>query len=122
MNCVNGEINSSPRWSVAVDVDPMSLREAFEKSLAEATWLTEADEATIALAHSYIDYLERAEYEGEFDVFHKAMSVAGPNLQRTFSSLGLNPDARGNITAGAQSKESKVDELKKRRLQKEAAG
>lgn len=105
-----------------MDADPMSLREAFEKSLAEATWLTEADEATIALAHSYIDYLERAEYEGEFEVFHKAMSVAGPNLQRTFSSLGLNPDARGAITAGTQQKESKIDEIKKRRLQKATAG
>lgn len=120
MSYVSGEINSSPAGLVFVEGDFSSIRDCLDDALAEATWLTAADRPTIALAYRYLEYLEQAQYE-DFEMLHKAMSVVGPNLQKTLASLGLNPEARGAISKGLEEKRSKVDELKARRERKEAA-
>lgn len=105
---------------VCVADDFSSIRDCLDDALEEATWLSTADGPTIALAYRYLDYLEQAQYE-DFELLHKAMSVVGPNLQKTLASLGLNPEARGAISKGVEEKRSKVDELKARRERKEAA-
>jgi len=66
-------------------------------------------------------YLEEAEAEG-MEFYQRALAVAAPNLQKTLSSLGLNPEARGELK---KDKDAAVavnpfDELRKRRLKAEA--
>lgn len=101
---------------------PMTLSEAVQVSLSAATWLTPADEAAKTLAMGYARYVDDALDSGESDLIHKAYSVAGPNLQKTLTSLGLSPEARKELGASAGPGEvDPIDELKNKRIRKQAA-
>ena len=99
------------------------LATAVEKSLEAATWLSVADEATKELARGYATYVDDAHAAGEPDLIHKAYSVAGPNLQKTLTSLGLNPEARKELGVKGESQEvDPIDELKRKRAGRAQAG
>lgn len=96
---------------------------AVEKSLQAATWLTEADEAVKELARGYATYVDDAHALADSEMIHKAYSVAGPNLQKTLTSLGLNPEARKELGVKGESQEADpIDELKKKRAVRAQAG
>lgn len=99
------------------------LGEAVETSLTAATWLTEADEATKELARRYAALVDNANASGDLDLINRAHSTAGPNLQKTLTSLGLNPEARKELGVKGESQEvDPIDELKKKRAARTAAG
>lgn len=99
-----------------------SLVQAVQVSLGAAAWLTPADEATKALALGYAKYVDDAEMSGSGELIHKAYSVAGPNLQKTLTSLGLNPEARKELgVKGEYGEVDPIDELKNKRARKQAA-
>ena len=99
------------------------LATAVEKSLQAATWLTDADEAVKELARGYATYVDDAHNAGDSELIHKAYSVAGPNLQKTLTSLGLNPEARKELGVKGESQEvDPIDELKRKRAGRAAAG
>lgn len=85
---------------------------------------TKKDKAARELARHYANFIDEAISSGDPDAAQRAMEKVGPNLQRTLASLGLTPESRGELKAVAEvkPKESKLDEIRKRRLQKAAAG
>ena len=101
----------------------MGLLEAVDDAIRAADWLNEkADAGTIALARTYAAHVDDALDDGDPELIRKAISVAGPNLQKTLHSLGLNPESRGELGAkddGAA--KNPFDELKKRRVRAEKA-
>jgi hypothetical protein len=105
-------------------IDGMSpLTSAVEKSLQAATWLTDADEATKELARGYAAYVDGAHAAGDAELIHKAYSVAGPNLHKTLTSLGLNPEARKELGMKGDAQEvDPIDELKRKRAVRAQAG
>lgn len=99
------------------------LGTAVEKSLKAATWLSEADEATRELARRYAALVDDAVSLGEPDAINRAHAVAGPNLQKTLTSLGLNPEARKELGVKGESQEvDPIDELKAKRAGRSKAG
>jgi hypothetical protein len=99
------------------------LAAAVEKSLRAATWLTEADEATKELARGYASYVDAAHAAADAELIHKAYSVAGPNLHKTLTSLGLNPEARKELGVKGEAQEvDPIDELKRKRAVRAQAG
>ena len=99
------------------------LATAVEKSLEAATWLSEADEATKELARGYASYVDNAHALADPELIHKAYSVAGPNLQKTLTSLGLNPEARKELGVKGEAQEvDPIDELKRKRAGRAQAG
>ena len=99
------------------------LSAAVEAALTAAVWLTDADAATVALARGYAAYVDDAIALGDPDPIHKAYSVAGPNLQKTLTSLGLNPEARKELGVKGESQEvDPIDELKRKRAGRAQAG
>lgn len=100
-----------------------ALSSAVQKSLEAATWLTEADEATKELARRYAALVDDALLSGEADVINRAHAVAGPNLQKTLTSLGLNPEARKELGVKGDAQEvDPIDELKRKRAGRAQAG
>jgi hypothetical protein len=96
---------------------------AVQKSLEAATWLSEADEATKELARGYASYVDNAHALADPELIHKAYSVAGPNLQKTLTSLGLNPEARKELGVKGEAQEvDPIDELKRKRAGRAQAG
>jgi phage terminase small subunit len=99
------------------------LGAAVEKSLEAATWLSGADEATKELARGYASYVDNAHALADPELIHKAYSVAGPNLQKTLTSLGLNPEARKELGVKGEAQEvDPIDELKRKRAGRAQAG
>jgi|SRR5690242_2696631 len=99
------------------------LSSAVQKSLEAATWLTEADEATKELARRYAALVDDAVALGEPDAINRAHAVAGPNLQKTLTSLGLNPEARKELGVKGEAQEvDPIDELKRKRAGRAKAG
>lgn len=99
------------------------LSDAVEKSLQAATWLSEADEAAKELARGYAAYVDEAHARADPELIHKAFSVAGPNLQKTLTSLGLNPEARKELGVKGETQEADpIDELKRKRAGRAQAG
>lgn len=100
------------------------LSGAVEAAINAATWLKPADNATVALAKEYADYFDQTVVDGDPLMIQKAISVVGPNLQKTLHSLGLTPEARGELVAKGELKESAADELAKlrSRRQRKASG
>lgn len=97
------------------------MGEALTEALDAATWLTPADAATVELARQYAAYVDEALIMDDPEMIHRSLSVAGPNLQKTLTSLGLNPESRKQVMGGAK-EGGKLDELRKRRQQKVARG
>lgn len=97
------------------------MGEALAEALEAATWLTPADAATVELARQYAAYVDEALIMDDPEMIHRSLSVAGPNLQKTLTSLGLNPESRKQVMGGAK-EDGKLDELRKRRQQKVARG
>lgn len=100
---------------------PMTLSDAVDAALGAADWLTEKDAAASELARKYAALVDAALATGEMDAINKAHAVAGPNLQKTLASLGLTPEARGEL--GAKDEKGPVnplDELKAKRRAKAA--
>lgn len=104
---------------------------AFEISLSNADWLDEksADRATIELARYYCALIDDAEKQmADFPspessaALQKTYAIAGPNLQKTLTSLGLNPESRGELTAREEKVVNPFDELKRKRQEKRATG
>ena len=99
------------------------LATAVEKSLEAATWLTAADEATKELARRYAALVDNANALGDPDLINRAHSTAGPNLQKTLTSLGLNPEARKELGVKGEAQEvDPIDELKRKRAGRAQAG
>jgi hypothetical protein len=99
------------------------LLDAVEKSLKAATWLTEADIATKELARRYAVLVDDAIDSGDIAAINRAHAVAGPNLQKTLTSLGLNPEARKELGVKGESGEvDPIDELKSKRHIRAQAG
>ena len=99
------------------------LGAAVEKSLEAATWLSPADEATKELARRYAALVDDAVAAGEPDAINRAHAVAGPNLQKTLTSLGLNPEARKELGVKGEAQEvDPIDELKAKRGRRAQAG
>jgi hypothetical protein len=106
-----------------VSVELGRLSAAVEKSLAAATWLSEADEATKELARRYAALVDNANAAGDLDLINRAHSTAGPNLQKTLTSLGLNPEARKELGVKGEAQEvDPIDELKRKRASRSQAG
>lgn len=98
------------------------LLDAVEKSLSAATWLTDADVATVELARRYAVLVDEAIETGAIDAINRAHAVAGPNLQKTLTSLGLNPEARKELGVKGESGEvDPIDELKRKRFSRAQA-
>ena len=99
------------------------LGAAVQKSLEAATWLSAADEATKELARRYAALVDDAVALGEPDAINRAHAVAGPNLQKTLTSLGLNPEARKELGVKGEAQEvDPIDELKAKRGRRAQAG
>lgn len=99
------------------------LGAAVEKSLEAATWLSAADEGVKELARRYAALVDNANASGDLDLINRAHSTAGPNLQKTLTSLGLNPEARKELGVKGESQEvDPIDELKKKRAVRAQAG
>lgn len=99
------------------------LGSAVQRSLEAATWLSAADEATRELALGYAAYVDNALALADPELIHKAYSVAGPNLQKTLTSLGLNPEARKELGVKGEAQEvDPIDELKAKRGRRAQAG
>jgi hypothetical protein len=100
-----------------------ALSSAVQKSLEAATWLTVADEATKELARRYAALVDDALLSGNADAINRAHAVAGPNLQKTLTSLGLNPEARKELGVKGEAQEvDPIDELKRKRAGRAQAG
>lgn len=103
-----------------------SLLEAVESAIGAASWLGDADVAGVELARKYAQLIDDSVDSGEWADQAKAFAVAGPNLQKTLTSLGLNPEARKELDAqGKVAEVDPIDELKERRrraLGKKTAG
>lgn len=98
-----------------------SMAEAVGRSINAATWLTPSDEAAKELALHYAALLDMAWESGELVELNKAHAVAGPNLQKTLGSLGLTAVDRAALTGPEAPKESKTDELKRKREERRRA-
>jgi len=99
------------------------LSAAVERALGAATWLTDADEATKELARRYAALVDSALASGDLEAINRAHAVAGPNLQKTLTSLGLNPEARKELGVKGESQEvDPIDELKRKRGERSQAG
>lgn len=101
--------------------ESVTLSGAVETALKAATWLSDKDAAAVELARKYAALVDAALAGGEMDAINRAHAVAGPNLQKTLSSLGLTPEARGEL--GVKDEKGPVnplDELKAKRRQKVA--
>lgn len=98
-----------------------TLLGAVEASLKAATWLTAADDATKELARRYASLVDDALASEDLEKINRAHAVAGPNLQKTLTSLGLNPEARKELGVKGESQEADpIDELKARRGRSQA--
>ena len=98
-----------------------SLSEALETALGAATWLSDADAATAALARKYAALVDDSLATEDVAAINRAHAVAGPNLQKTLTSLGLTPEARGELVPKEQKGPvNPLDELKAKRRSKAA--
>lgn len=100
---------SSRSQEQAPEPDPRdySLLQAVDASIKAADWLTGADRAAMTLARTYAAAIDsalaehlaakRADIGGDWALVSKLVSGAGPNLQKTLHSLGLTPEARGDL-------------------------
>lgn len=95
------------------------LLEAVNESLSSATWLSDADSATVELARAYASHVDDARVEDDPYLLQKAIGVAGPNLLKALNALGLSPEARDELAKGDDApKVNPIDELRKKRLKK----
>lgn len=92
-----------------------SLADAVESSISQMPWLTNADDATIALARTYATRIDQAVSTGEGQEVTKALYL-GPHLLNTMRALGGTPEARGALETdkGASSAASKLSEYRDR--------
>lgn len=94
------------------------LRDVVEVALRAAEWVDPAiDGGVIELARYYAGLVDSAHASGDLVLFQKAMGVAGPNLHKALTSLGLSPQSRGALDKRADDGPpvDVFDELRKRR-------
>ncbi|MFJ3030957.1 hypothetical protein ACIP5Z_01650 [Rothia terrae] len=96
---------------------------AFEVSLQNADWLKTngPDRASIELARHYCQLIDEAVEVADPTILQKTFAVCGPNLQKTLTSLGLNPEARNELQQEEAQAVNPFDELKKKRQERRTA-
>ena len=99
------------------------VERALTSSIKAMDWLTPADDAAVEIAFHLARVIDGATKSGDVTLMMKAQNY-GPHLKNVLNDLGGTPASRGVLGAVADSKpkESKVDELKRKRQQKRSAG
>ena len=100
------------------------LEEAVTSSVEGAAWLANSDDATIELAKTYARRIDQGTREfdsGELtSTDYNKVLYLGPHLLNTLRALGATPEERKSLTEGTSTEVNPIDELKRKRRQKNA--
>ncbi|MBV7412302.1 terminase small subunit [Dermabacteraceae bacterium P13138] len=102
---------------------PGSMLVALNRDLRSADWLdADKDGTNIELALHYAALIDTSKEAGSLEALQRTMAIAGPNLHKALTSLGLTPASRSALAGGEKEKpRSTFDELKKRRQKRATA-
>lgn len=76
---------------------------AVNESVDAADHLKPSDEAAVELARSFARIIDQAIDSGDPERIHQVSCVAMPTLNKTLTSLGLNPEGRFKMKIGLTS-------------------
>lgn len=127
------KVNIYALYSRKALISLVKMTYALEVSIQNADWLNlkSSDRVSVELARYYCLQIDLAEENLEQDPLNpdfleharKVYATVGKNLQATLTSLGLNPDARGELSkTDDKPKVAVFDELKAKRKRKPATG
>jgi len=100
------------------------LEEAVTSSVDNASWLAGSDDAAIELAKTYARRIDKGTVgfeSGELtSTDYNKVLYLGPHLLNTLRALGATPEERKSLTEGTSTEVNPIDELKRKRRQKNA--
>src|SRR5699024_2335132 len=100
------------------------LESAVSKSVNDAQWLEDSDSAAVELARTYARRIDRGTVEFESGELtstdYNKVLYLGPHLLNTLRALGATPEERKSLTEGTSTEVNPIDELKRKRRQKNA--
>lgn len=101
-----------------------SLEKAVDNSVSHARWLEDSDSAAVELARTYARRIDRGTVEFESGELtstdYNKVLYLGPHLLNTLRALGATPEERKSLTEGTSMEVNPIDELKRKRRQKNA--
>lgn len=77
-----------------------SILAALNAAVKAADHLKKSDDAAVELARSFARIIDRAIESGDPDRIHQVSCVAMPTLNKSLTSLGLNPEGRFKLKIG----------------------
>lgn len=100
------------------------LEKAVDNSVNQAQWLEDSDSAAVELARTYARRIDRGTVEFESGELtstdYNKVLYLGPHLLNTLRALGATPEERKSLTEGTSTEVNPIDELKRKRRQKNA--
>src|SRR5690625_3268952 len=100
------------------------LGEAVASSVEDAQWLAGSDDAAIELATTYARRIDKGTVEFEAGELtstdYNKVLYRGPHLLNTLRALGATAEERKSLTEGTSTGVNPIDELKRKRRQKNA--